>query len=286
MQQMDFLQYIKHIVKDKRGFLQFAIPAIAGIASAVIGKKSSDKAAKQQERQADLARQQEQETLAKQEEIGIKTATALRERLAQLGSTFPTVTETQQGQQLAQSIQDRIAGRGLEELVKPEADIARANLQQHIIPRISSEASARGLGRSTIPVGQIGQASQAVEQDIQRRVAELRTQAFGQQERLAFGEAGDLQAREQQRLQGEQIAGALEIPGSTMNISRSLTESGSQKAEASLRNAEVVGNALSTFGGALGDILDNIINSRSQYGTQNKLTGTFTAPNGQTFNYR
>ncbi len=70
----------------------------------------------------------------------------------------------------------------------PFAATQRAALRERTIPTISAQASARGLGRSTIPVGQIGQASAATERDIGERIAQLQL-ANEQQRRQEINQA-------------------------------------------------------------------------------------------------
>src|SRR3990167_10186088 len=78
------------------------------------------------------------------------------------------------------NLEDIIASRGLgytpemiSSLSAPYATAQRAGLKEQTIPAISAQASARGLGRSTIPVSQIGRESSRVERDIGQRIAEL-----------------------------------------------------------------------------------------------------------------
>ena len=93
----------------------------------------------------------------------------------------PTLMEQPGQRDVVTTLQERIRGRGigipketLSGVTSAHARQQRAGLREQTIPTISAQASARGLGRSTIPVGQIGQASGAVERDIAERVAQLR----------------------------------------------------------------------------------------------------------------
>lgn len=105
-----------------------------------------------------------------------KLKTTLEERMAGQGIKLP------EEQKLQATLEERMAGRGLVAPVVP-LDInkqtapfsaqRRASLTQQEIPLINATASARGLGRSTVPVSQIGQRSQAAERDIEERVAQL-----------------------------------------------------------------------------------------------------------------
>ena len=94
-----------------------------------------------------------------------------------------------------QTLKERLAGRGVgfrPEVISgataPFAAQQRAGLKEVTIPTISAAASARGLGRSTIPVGQIARESGGVERDIASRVADL-TLASEQQRRLEMNQA-------------------------------------------------------------------------------------------------
>lgn len=82
--------------------------------------------------------------------------------------------------EIEQTLLERIRGRGVG--LPPEvisgataahATQRRAGLRERTIPTISAQASARGLGRSTIPVSMIGRETAGVERDIASRVAQL-----------------------------------------------------------------------------------------------------------------
>ena len=55
----------------------------------------------------------------------------------------------------------------------PYATARRANLANYELPLISSQASARGLGRSTIPVNRAALSGQEAERDINERLAQM-----------------------------------------------------------------------------------------------------------------
>lgn len=55
----------------------------------------------------------------------------------------------------------------------PYATARRANLANYELPLISAQASARGLGRSTIPVNRAALSSQEAERDINERLAQM-----------------------------------------------------------------------------------------------------------------
>ena len=84
------------------------------------------------------------------------------------------------------SLEDLIAQRGyykesemgytpsvISSTTAPYATARRANYQSYEVPQISAEASARGLGRSTIPVNRIALSGQEAERDIEQRIADM-----------------------------------------------------------------------------------------------------------------
>jgi hypothetical protein len=92
----------------------------------------------------------------------------------------PTLSGTAEYPLYKQTLEDRIAGRNLgydpavlDASTAPYAKKARADFTNYTVPQIAGAASARGLGRSTIPVSQIGLGSQDVENSIANRVAQL-----------------------------------------------------------------------------------------------------------------
>ena len=95
---------------------------------------------------------------------------------------YPTYLSTPEAQTYKTTLEDRMAGRGLIDVnaqTSPIANQVRAGLKE-TSAAISSTASARGLGRSTVPVAQIGEKSQAAERDIASRMAELEVQRQNQ----------------------------------------------------------------------------------------------------------
>ncbi len=137
------------------------------------------------------------------------------------------LTDFPSGQLTLKTLQERLAGRGVgfrPEVIRgataPFAAQQRAGLRQQVLPTISAQASARGLGRSTIPVGQAGQAAAGVERDIASRVAELSlaneqqrrseiNQALAQLQQFAGSQAGFKQAGTGLQVQAGQFAQGL-----------------------------------------------------------------------------
>jgi hypothetical protein len=85
------------------------------------------------------------------------------------------------GKAAKRSVEEKLAGRNLgipervfEKARSPIAAPYRRELSDYTIPAISAAASARGLGRSTIPVSQIRQATQETGETIADKLARLR----------------------------------------------------------------------------------------------------------------
>jgi len=94
---------------------------------------------------------------------------------------FGSLKEIPEQEEYLKTLRERIAGRGvgfreqeLSAATSPFAAQRRAGLKEQTIPQISAQASARGLGRSTIPVSRIGLASGEAERDIGEKIANIR----------------------------------------------------------------------------------------------------------------
>lgn len=88
--------------------------------------------------------------------------------------------ETEPGKLSYEELKRRLAGIGVgygkdfvSTTTAPYAKARREGFQRYEVPTISSAASARGLGRSTIPVSRIALSGQEAERDIEQRVAEM-----------------------------------------------------------------------------------------------------------------
>jgi hypothetical protein len=135
------------------------------------------------------------------------------------------LSDTPEGQLYQKTLQERMSGIGLIDTsgydpsvlnsnTAPYAKSAWANYKNYTMPQISSQASSRGLGRSTIPVNIAAQKSQETGQSIDERVAQLTLQneqekanerLIAEQEKqnaiTQYGNlAGDLNSQENQRL--------------------------------------------------------------------------------------
>jgi len=91
-----------------------------------------------------------------------------------------SLLSTTEGQKLKGTLEERIAGRNvgfspdyLSAATTPYAVNRRAGLKEETIPMISAEASARGVGRSTLPVNRIALESRATERDIGEYVGQV-----------------------------------------------------------------------------------------------------------------
>lgn len=108
---------------------------------------------------------------------------------------FASLQEIPQGKLLTDELEARMRGERvgfrpeiLSQSTAPFALSRRTALKEKTIPTISAAASARGLGRSTITTGQIGQASSQAERDIMERIAQINL-ANEQQRRAEINEA-------------------------------------------------------------------------------------------------
>lgn len=183
--------------------------ASSAIQSSAASKAAETQAAAQREQVASAERIAEQERLetariAEEQRKATEAATlkeeqeravAIEQKQAALAQIkIPRLTETETGGELLTNLRDRLAGRGvgfeqdITQLTAPYAAQRRAGLEEETIPTISAAASARGLGRSTIPVSQIGQESRAVERDIASEKSRLNL-AQEQQKRTEINDA-------------------------------------------------------------------------------------------------
>ena len=166
------------------------IVGAATVGASAIASSGASKAAKTQaeaqqeaiaaqERAAEAERQERTAAIAKEEATRQEAIERKEKAVAEI--KYPTYLEIPEAQKLKGTLEERLAGRGLvapvtpldiSKTTAPFAEQRRAGLKQ-TEAAISATASARGLGRSTIPVSQIGEASQAAERDIEERVAQL-----------------------------------------------------------------------------------------------------------------
>ena len=91
----------------------------------------------------------------------------------------PSPYETPQYGRYKQKLEEMLAKKDvyspefMAKATSPYAKTMRAGLKAYTIPAISAQASARGVGRSTIPVSMIRQAGQETEMSIAEKMAQL-----------------------------------------------------------------------------------------------------------------
>jgi len=243
------------------------IPAIiaggAAIAGGAIAASGARQAAKKQSSAANTALRQQQEAAQEQQR---RIDEAVNRKIAATQNIkFPTFLSGESGRQFSQTIQDRISGRGLIDVSAQTAPVAaqrRAGLQR-TEAAIGSAASARGLGRSSVAVSQLGAASQAAERDIAERVQQLELQRQGQIERavtqsglIAEQESKGQQLKAQFERGGEfeiadtQINAAQTFKNNEFAIAEAIRTQGALEAAFQLQQAEILASGL--VGGASG----------------------------------
>ncbi|HEC64917.1 MAG TPA: hypothetical protein ENI23_06480 [bacterium] len=287
--------------KFKRGIVATSTAIIAGaviaggaaVAGGAIAASGAKKAAeKQAQSKREAIEAQERAAAAEAAERGEAVArkeTALEKAVARkeaaLKIPFTTISETPEGQRIRGTLESRIAGQDVG--FRPEAISAatgafakqrRAGLSQFEIPAITSAASARGVGRSTITSGQIGRATQTAEQDIESRVAQLglaseqqrsfdiqkamggfqrfaETETAGQQRRSIFQRGGEFDVAQTEL--GGQFGIASTLEGNAtierenqFAIANSIAQQGADAAAFELKQAAILGSALVSAGAA------------------------------------
>lgn len=155
--------------------------AIAGGAIAASGAKKAAETQAQAQREALSAQQRaaKEEATRRGEAVDIQTVAAAERKAALEGIKLPTLLETPSGQELKATLQERIAGRGISQIdvsaAAPFAAERRAGVEREKAA-IGAAASARGLGRATIPISQISEAVKGGERDIALTTADLQRQ--------------------------------------------------------------------------------------------------------------
>jgi len=237
------------------------IAGAAGLGAAAISssgaRKASETAAQAQQRQVEA-----QQKAAAEEELRRQEALRMKQEAA-AKINFPTFLETETGQQIKGTLEDRIAGRGLIDVsaqTAPVAEQVRAGLQQ-TQAGLASMASARGLGRSTVATAQGTQASQAAERDIAERVAQLElarqnqiSTAVGRFQQLSEQEAASQQNQAKFKLGAEfNIADTLREDASAIKtnefaIAETIQAQGATVAAGQLLNSQILASGLLAAG--------------------------------------
>ena len=215
-----------------------AIVGAGAVAGAAVLSGGANKAAKT------AANAQQAQIEAQQRAAAEEKAT--RENLA---SEYPTYLSLPESQKYKQTLEDRMAGRGLIDVnaeTSPIAGQLRAGLKEQTMPAINANASARGLGRSTIPVNQAARESAATERDIAERMSSLelaRQEQIGQ----AVGQYGQLTRDEQSSQAGKtnlEAGTASQERENQFNISDTIANKGATEAAYQLRQAEIWSGAI------------------------------------------
>lgn len=96
---------------------------------------------------------------------------------------YSSLKETPEGKLYADTLTQRLAGQGvgyepdfLSKTISPYARSRMDTLKNYELPVISAQATARGLGRSSIPVNRSALSTQEASRDIESRVAQLSLQ--------------------------------------------------------------------------------------------------------------
>jgi hypothetical protein len=208
----------------------------------------------------------------------------------------PQLSATAEYPLYKQTLEDRIAGRNLgydpsvlSGATAPYAKQQREGFQNYTMPQISAGASARGLGRSTIPVSQTRLGSQEVESDIANRVAQLtlsNEQEKATEKTGAIGAYGNLMGQDYNAMvnniysQNNQALSAAEVENANRKVKNDTAQQGYQMLEGASLNA-LSGGKASSFN--LGNILSPTATMNGQ-ANQNKTGGLFGTKNAAIVN--
>ncbi len=256
-----------------------SIAAVGVGTAAVIGaqgaKSAAQTAANAQQEALDL-QQQELET---KREAGVKAVALKAEALDKFA--LPGILETPEGKDLQARLRLRESGVGVgysPEVLKADtaatAAQTRASLKEQTIPALSAAASSRGLGRSTIPVSQIGSATQAAERDIESRIAALTVASEGQRStdiQNAITQQASLieqQTKAKQAEAGTRLTGEFNIADTELGVANSnfqsvsyiadlINNQGSTKAAYELQQAAIFAGAIQSGTSAIGNSVAN-----------------------------
>jgi len=250
----------------------------AGIGGSLIAsnqaKKSSSAAIKsQEESEATAISRQEEAKIAARAEKEKAYTESLGLIQKEAGRTLPILSDLPEAQKLKGTLEERLAGRGvgfrpevLSAATAPYAAARREGFQRYEVPAISAAASARGLGRSTIPVAQIGLKAQEAERDIEQRVSDV-TLANEQQIRQEINTA--LEQYKQftgAELSSQQLKAEFERTGQ-FALAEMVSKQGSDLAIIEL----ATGNNLSNISMQSGNILSNLIQTRGMQEAANTM---------------
>jgi hypothetical protein len=193
----------------------------------------------------------------------------------------PTLSATAEYPLYKSTLEDRIAGRNLgydpsvlNSATAPYATQQRQNFQNYTVPQISGQASARGLGRSTIPVSQARLGSQEVESDIANRVAQLtlaNEQEKASEKTGAISSYGNLMGSDYNSILNN-ITGQNNQAQAAANAQNTNTVASNQLNQQYFN--DILGGGVSLLGG--GNNLGSILNPTTSSGAYSDLTKPLT----------
>jgi len=287
-----------------------AIPLIIAtgtVGAAVIASQGAKSAAKTAAEANQAAINAQQAELDKKREESKKAVALKAEALGEF--KLPGILETTEGQDLAAKLKARSEGVGvgyspeiLNKYTSATSAQVRAGLKEQTIPSINAAASARGLGRSTIPVSQIGSASQAAERDIEERIAQLQTASEAQaatEKQNALTQYGGLvseQTKAKQAEAGTRLTGEFDIADtmissananlqSSQYISQLIASGGATQASYQLQSAAMMAsgimNAGLSFSQAYSKSNEDIINAINSQQQKNNAMVNIASPSGK-----
>ena len=254
-----------------------SIAGAAGLGAAKIASSGAKSAAKTaaEAQQAQVDAQERAAAEAKRE----RDVAAAQKEQAVKDNPYPTYLSIPEAQQYKQTLQDRIAGRGLIDVnaqTAPVANQIRSGLKQ-TEAAISSTASARGLGRSTVPVAQIGEKSQAAERDIAERVSQLELQRQNQIDQSVrdFGTLSEQEAISQQNKASFERGGAFSVADTRAGnaetaktdqfaIAETIRQKGAIEAANQLKQSEIWASAITGISKTASQTAEELINGIDQ----------------------
>lgn len=242
------------------------IGGAAAIGSAAISSSGAKKAA-QTQAEAQQAEIQAQQDAAERQRLERERALKMKQEAA-ANINFPTYLSIPEAQKLKQTLEERIAGRGLIDVnaqTSPIAEQIRSG-EKRTQAGITSAASARGLGRSSVVTSQLGESSRAAERDITERMSQLELarqqqieESIGRYQRLGETEAGSQQEQAKFKLGTEfDIADTIVndanmVKQNEFAIAESIKAKGSTEAAGQLLNAQMWAQGLLAAGMSVSD---------------------------------
>ena len=229
----------------------------AGGISAYGANKAANTAAKSQQDVLDAQRSAADKAAAE------RAAAVEVKRKAAESINYPTYLSTPEAQKYKQTLEERMAGKGVIDVnaqTSPIANQVRSGLDK-TQAGLSSMASSRGLGRSTVATAQGVAASQAAERDIAERMSNLELTRQGQIDQAVsqYGTLGEQESASQQNQAifkrggefsvADTMSGAASANSSDQfSIAKTIAEKGASEAAYQLKQAEIWASALNGVG--------------------------------------